>query len=295
FKWVWAPLVDSVPLPVLTRLLGRRRSWLLFAQTTLVLALLGMAVTDPSVDLHRLVAFALLAAFASATQDIALDAFRIESADQSRQAAMAAAYQVGYRIAMISTSAGALWIAAAFDPDEHSYQHMPWQVSYSVMALLMSVGIVTVLFSVEPTAGALAQSAEQRRAVTARLQAGALPLAAARVLAWLYTTVCQPFLDFVRHYRWQALLLLALIGTYRVSDIVLGVMSNPFYRDMGFTKDEVAAVSGVYGVVMTLTGSAIGGVLAVRLGVMRVLFLGALLSSVTNLLFAWLTTRGHDL
>jgi PAT family beta-lactamase induction signal transducer AmpG len=295
FKWIWAPLVDSVPLPLLTRALGRRRSWLLFAQVTLAVALLGMAMTDAAVHLHRLVGFALLAAFASATQDIALDAFRIESAVRTRQAAMAAAYQVGYRGAMICASAGALWIAAAFDPDEHSYQHHPWMIAYSVMAALMSIGIVTVLFSREPLTGPLAQVAEFRRQFAERLRQRGLHEGTVRAFTWLQATVCQPFLEFVGRYRWQALLLLALIGTYRVSDIVLGVMSNPFYRDMGFTKDEVATVSGVYGIAMTLVGSAIGGVLSLRLGVMRVLFLGALLSAGTNLLFAWLTTRGHDM
>ncbi len=277
-KWVWAPLVDRLPLPLLTRLLGRRRSWLLVAQAGIVLGLLGMAFTDAALDLPRLVAFALLVAFASATQDIALDAYRIESADLSRQAAMAAAYQVGYRSAMITASAGALWIAAAFDPDERTYQHAPWIAAYLCMAALISVGIVTVLFSREP---AVRVSAE-----TARREQGR---------SWFYVAVASPVLDFVMRYGWHAVLLLALIATYRISDIVLGVMSNPFYRDMGYTKDEVAAVSGVYGVLMTLAGAALGGVLALRYGVLRVLMLGAALSAFTNLLFAWLSTRGHDL
>ena len=278
FKWVWAPLVDRLPLPLLTRVLGRRRSWLLLAQAGIVLGLAGMAFTDAALNLPQLVGFALLVAFSSATQDIALDAFRIESADVSRQAAMAAAYQVGYRSAMITASAGALWIAAAFDPDEKTYQHAPWIAAYLCMAALIAVGVVTVLFSREP---AVRVSAE-----TVRREQGR---------SWFYVAVASPVLDFVMRYRWQAVLLLALIATYRISDIVLGVMSNPFYRDMGYTKDEVAAVSGVYGVLMTLAGAALGGVLALRYGVLRVLMLGAALSAFTNLLFAWLSTRGHDL
>ena len=131
------------------------------------------------------------------------------------------------------------------------------------------------------------ETQRRERSVAARLHL--------RILAWFYTAAVDPFLDFVLRYRWQAALLLALIGTYRISDIVLGVMSNPFYRDMGFSKEEVAVISGVYGVVMTLVGAAIGGVLALRYGVMRILMLGAALSAVTNLLFAWLATRGHDL
>jgi PAT family beta-lactamase induction signal transducer AmpG len=275
FKWAWAPIVDRLPLPLLTRALGRRRSWLLAAQLVLVAGLAGMALTDPLADLPRLVAFALLVAFASATQDIALDAFRIESADVSRQAAMAAAYQIGYRTAMITASAGALWVAAAFDPDEATYQHAPWAIAYLCMAGLIGVGIVTVLASSEPQAVELAPRKEG-------------------LVGWLRAAVLGPFLDFVRRYRWHAVLLLALIATYRISDIVLGVMSNPFYRDMGFTKDEVAAISGVYGVIMTLAGAALGGVLALRYGVLRILMLGAALSALTNLLFAWLATRGHD-
>lgn len=287
FKWVWAPLVDRLPLPLLTRALGRRRGWLLAAQLVLVAGLAGMALTDATQNLPQLVGFALLVAFASATQDIALDAYRIESAELSRQAAMAAAYQVGYRAAMITASAGALWIAAAFDPDEKTYQHAPWLAAYLCMAGLIGVGIVTVLLSREPQIAVPAETARREQDAAARLHS--------RLLSWLYTAVASPFLDFVLRYRWHALLLLALIGTYRISDIVLGVMSNPFYRDMGFTKDEVAAVSGVYGVLMTLAGAALGGVLALRYGVMRILMLGAALSALTNLLFAWLATRGHDL
>lgn len=278
FKWAWAPLVDRLPLPLLTRTLGRRRSWLIAAQLLVAAGLVGMALTDPTQSLRQMVFFALLVAFASATQDIALDAFRIESADVSRQAAMAAAYQVGYRSAMITASAGALWIAARFDADEASYQHGPWLVAYLCMAGFMAIGILTVAFSREPTVSISAE--------TARREQGH---------SWFYVAVVSPFLDFVLRYRWHAMLLLALIGTYRISDIVLGVMSNPFYRDMGFTKDEVAAVSGVYGVVLTLVGAALGGVLALRYGVMKILMLGAVLSALTNLLFAWLSTRGHDL
>jgi PAT family beta-lactamase induction signal transducer AmpG len=146
------------------------------------------------------------------------------------------------------------------------------------MAAGISVGMVTVLFSREPL--------KQVSAETLKREQGR---------SWFYVAVVSPMLDFVLRYRWHAVLLLGLIATYRISDIILGVMSNPFYRDMGFTKDEVAAVSGVYGVIMTLVGAAVGGVLALRYGVIRVLMLGAALSALTNLLFAWLTTRGHDL
>ncbi len=288
FKWTWSPLVDQLPIPVLTRMLGKRRSWLLASQLVVAIGLCGMALSDPADGLQRIVALALLTAFASATQDIALDAFRIESAKVEEQGAMAAAYQAGYRGAMLMASAGALLIAAAFDANEATYEQAPWAATYLIMAALMSVGIITVLISSEPipmTSGA-----------TSPAQQASVPLGAtARLGRWLLVAFVLPFVDFIKRYRYHALLLLALIGTYRISDVVMGVMANAFYHDMGFTKDEIATISKVYGVIMTLIGAGLGGVLSLRIGVVRTLFLGALLSAATNLLFAWLATRGHDL
>ncbi len=296
FKWAWAPLVDRLPLPWLTRRLGRRRSWLLAAQCAVAAGLVGMALTDPRTQLGALAAFALATAFASATQDIALDAYRIESAPVEKQAALAAAYQTGYRVAMIWAGAGVLAIAARFDPSEATYEHAPWTIAYLAMAASMAVGIVTVLLAPEPQPRAPLAPTRAESAFAARLASiDALPARLKRLLVWLHGAAVSPFVDFVARYRWHALLLLALIASYRVSDVVMGVMANPFYRDMGFTKDEVAAVSKVYGVVMTLLGAFVGGVLALRIGVLRTLFAGALLSAATNLLFAWLATRGHDL
>ena len=280
FKWVWSPLVDRMPLPVLTRLLGRRRSWLLFAQALIMAGLVAMAFTDPRLALLPVVWCAIAVAFGSATQDIALDAFRIESADMERQAALAATYQTGYRLAMIWSGAGALWIAAraevpaAVAGAAAGYQHGAWQTAYLVMAASMLPGVLTVLFSPEPAHK---------------------PIAPAKSAAdWLHGAVVEPFSEFLGRYGTHAVLILALIATYRISDVVMGIMANPFYVDMGFTKDEVAAVTKVYGVIMTLVGAFVGGVLAMRVGVMRVLMLGAVLSAATNLLFAWLAGRGHD-
>ncbi len=275
FKWVWSPLVDRMPLPLLTRWLGRRRGWLLFAQMLIVAGLCGMAFNDPRVSLTPLVWCALAVAFGSATQDIALDAYRIESADTERQAALAATYQTGYRLAMIWAGAGVLWLAARAEvAGTAGYQSGAWQVAYLAMAASMAVGMLTVLLSPEPVPR---------------------PLAPARnAVEWLRGALVEPFADFLGRYRWQALLVLGLIAIYRISDVVMGIMANPFYVDMGFTKDEVAAVTKVYGVIMTLAGAFLGGALAMRWGVMRVLMLGAALSAATNLLFAWLATRGHD-
>ncbi len=276
FKWVWAPLVDRMPIPLLTRWMGRRRSWLLLAQLMVVGGLVALSFNDPKVALEPVVWAALAVAFGSATQDIALDAYRIESADTDRQAALAAAYQTGYRLAMIWAGAGALWLAARAEVvDVVGYQQGAWQTAYLVMAASMSLGMLTVLFSPEPA----------HRVLTP----------ARNMAEWLKGALIEPFADFLSRYGKQALLILALISIYRISDVVMGIMANPFYVDMGFTKDEVAAVTKIYGVVMTLVGAFLGGVLSMRFGVMRVLMLGAVLSAATNLLFAALSTRGHDL
>jgi len=291
FKWTWSPLVDQLPIPLLTRLMGRRRSWLLVSQVVVALGLCGMAMSDPALGLQHIVALAVLTAFASATQDIALDAFRIESADVSEQGAMAASYQAGYRSAMLVASAGALLIAAAFDANEATYEQAPWAATYFIMAALMSIGIVVVLLSsepmpIKPAGAAPVQNRGVNEAAGDRWE---------RFQRWVLVAFVMPFVDFFVRYRYDALLLLALIGSYRISDVVMGVMANPFYHDMGFTKDEIATISKVYGVIMTLVGAGIGGVLSLRFGVIRTLFLGALLSAATNLLFSWLATRGHDL
>jgi MFS transporter, PAT family, beta-lactamase induction signal transducer AmpG len=275
FKWCWAPLVDRLPIPLLTHWLGRRRSWLLLAQAVIIVGLVGMAVSDPRVAIMPVVWCALLVAFGSATQDIALDAYRIESADADRQAALAAAYQTGYRLAMIWAGAGVLWIAARAEvATVAQYDPAAWRTAYLCMAASMGIGMATVLLSPEPAARVLAQAKNMQD--------------------WLQITLIEPFADFFRRYKWQAALILALIAVYRISDIVMGVMANPFYVDMGFTKDQVAGVTKVYGVIMTLVGAFIGGVLSMRLGVMRVLMLGAVLSAVSNLLFAWLAGQGAN-
>lgn len=300
FKWAWSPLVDRLSLPLLTRALGRRRGWLLLSQITIAAALLGMAHTDPTLSLTHMAWFALAVAFASATQDIALDAYRIEAVEVRLQGAMAATYQAGYRVAMITAGAGVLWIAAAFDPSEATYEHAPWRIAYTVMAACMGVGILTTLLIREPQvdaerAGLLAETLAREAQARARLAGLGISGGWLTLLAWVHGAVLSPFIDFVRRYRWQSLLVLALIATYRISDVVMGIMANPFYVDMGFSKDEVATVAKVYGVVMTIAGAALGGLLTARWGVMRTLFLGALLSAGTNLLFVWLAGRGHDI
>lgn len=276
-KWMWAPLVDRLNIPFLTNLLGRRRAWLLIAQSLIVLGLVGMGVSNPQTQLQQLVLFALLVAFGSATQDIALDAFRIESAATELQAALAACYQTGYRLAMIWSGAGVLWIASLYSESlahTHTQNDLGWTSAYIWMAASMLVGVLTVIFSKEPAAQIIEKSPHFR--------------------AWLHSTLIEPFADFYTRYKWRALTILALIATYRISDIVMGIMANPFYVDMGYSKTEIATVTKVYGVIMTLLGAFIGGSLSIRFGVMRILIWGASLSAASNLLFSWLSIHGHD-
>ncbi|MDN5836794.1 MAG: MFS transporter, partial [Nitrosospira sp.] len=294
FKWMWSPLVDRLPLPLLTRSLGRRRAWLLLSQIVILIALAGMASTDPLENRTYTVFFALAVAFASATQDIALDAYRIEAVAPKLQGAMAATYQAGYRVAMILASAGVLWIAAAVDPSEATYDYAPWRTAYLAMAACMAVGVITTLIIREPEVPVTRLISENEDYARAAIAHWNLNARLTHLLAWLYGALVAPFRDFIVRHGRQALLILALIAIYRISDVVMGVMSNPFYVDMGYTKDEVATVSKVYGVIMTIAGAAIGGVLTAKIGIMRTLFLGAVLSAATNLLFVWLTGRGHD-
>jgi PAT family beta-lactamase induction signal transducer AmpG len=274
-KWVWAPLVDRLPIPALTERLGRRRAWLLLAQCGVIVGLTGMALADPSQALGRTIGFALLTAFSSATQDIALDAYRIESAAAELQGALVAAYQTGYRIAMMWAGAGALWIAARSAGGATTYQARAWTVSYLVMAASMLIGVVAMLSARE------APCDDNPRQPT-------------HWQAQLRAAVLEPFIDFFARYRWAAAVILALVSCYRISDILLSVMANPFYVDSGFTKSEVANVSGIYGVVMTLTGALAGGSLVARFRVRRILPVAVAASSASMLLFAWLATRGHD-
>ncbi|MGL4474641.1 MAG: AmpG family muropeptide MFS transporter [Shewanella sp.] len=292
FKWLWSPLVDRISIPVLTRLIGRRRSWMLLSQIILIIAIMGMASSDPLKDLNHLVAFALMVAFASATQDIVIDAFRIDSAPPSMQAALAAAYQVGYRSAMIVATAGALTIAAWSSNYSDAYSLSGWQYAYWVMAMVMGVGVLATLLAREPKVNTEQSDAIQQQMYLRLCEHH--PKRLARLYAWFYSACALPFIDFFQRYGRNALLILALIACYRISDIVMGIMANAFYVDMGFKKEEIAAISKVFGLIMTLVGAAFGGMLVNRFGTMKILFLGALLVASTNLLFAWQALIGYS-
>ena len=282
FKWVWSPLVDRMPLPFLTTQFGQRRGWMLLSQIGITLGLIVMAVTDPKYQLMVMVLGALWVAFCSATQDIALDALRIESADDTLQGALSAAYQTGYRLAMIWAGAGSLWLASWWQGSLLGYVNSAWTVAYSVMAASMLVGVLAVWFTQEPSRQNLINTQENTKQP--------VPMT---INARLFDAIVTPLLQFSSRFGWQqAIIILMLVATYRISDIVMGVMANPFYIDMGFTKTDIANVTKIYGVVMTLVGAAVGGVLCLRLGVMRIMMVGAILSAVTNVLFSWLATLG---
>jgi len=278
-KFTWSPLVDRLPLPLLTSYLGQRRSWMLLAQTGVITGLLAMSVSDPTSDLTLVVAFAVLTAFSSATQDITIDAWRIEAIDDEYQGAMAGTYQLGYRIGMIIAGSTAFVIADYFS----------WSAAYVVMALFMSVGVVSTFVISEPDHTLRNSEWETEERVLSLLERTQhLPEKLRNIQAWFVGAVICPFADFFTRNGWNALLILSFIAVFRMSDITLGVMAFPFYQDMGYSGSEIGIVSGLVGKFITITGALLGGVLVVHYGVMRMLLAGAVIVILTNLLFAWL-------
>ena len=282
-KFIWSPVVDRMPLPVLGRWLGQRRSWIVLGQLGIATGLVGMALTDPRTALLPVALLALLVAFASATQDVAIDAFRIESDIDRYQGALAATYQMGYRMAILASYTGALYLA-----DLGS-----WTIAYLVMAGLMGVGLVTVLLRPEPVARVDRLTAAQEPRVVAFVDAHPhMPGWLRQTLAWLIGAVVCPLTDFFGRFGWLAFLVLALVASFRISDIAMASMANPLYIDLGYSKAMIANISGAYGLAMTMIGAVLGGALAARYGLMRPLLLGAVLAAATNLLFAWMAGQG---
>ena len=276
-KFFWAPVVDRLRLPLFHRLLGRRRSWMLLAQAGIAIGLFNMAHLNPVGHLGAMAALALLVAFSSATQDVAIDAWRIEAVPQSMQGVMAAAYQLGYRIAIMVASAGALWIAADFG----------WTAAYTAMAFMVGVGIATTLVIPEPQPRVAQQTLAQEQRVIDWLERKAhWPAAMQQAGSWFVGAVVCPFVDFFTRYgKRLAVLMLAFIASYRLTDFTMGVMANPFYLDVGYTLKEIAAVAKGYGVVMSILGTILGGVAVARLGTVKSLVVGSLLVIGSNRMF----------
>lgn len=284
FKFVWAPAVDHVHLPVLHRLLGRRRSWVLFAQAGVIVGIAGMALTDPVSALGTMAIFAVVTAFAGATQDIAIDAWRIESAPEEMQGAMAGAYQLGYRLALFAGGAGVFLIVAWLQDPLHGLGPAAWRYGYLAMAVAMLIGVGALLSAREP-AVRVSEETERMEAAIERSAGGGF---FGKAVAYLSNAIVLPFVDFFKRNGWIGLLILLFIGSYWLSDRIWGVMAQPFYFDMGYTKVEVAWASKTFGLFITIAGALLGGVLVARFGVMRMLLFSATLAAASNLLFAGL-------
>ena len=351
FKFVWAPLVDELPVPVLTKLLGRRRAWLVIAQLLIICAISIMAFSDPSLGqsyLYQMAAGAVLLGFSAATQDIVIDAYRIELAETQMQTVLASTYNAGYRIGMIVAGAGALFLAAYLGTAKGNYIYEAWKWTYLAMAAVMLVGIATTLCIREPQVDRVRK--EYKRVDYYRLVAVFFVSVVSFVLSYIYSgnlteiliqlwsikdsfalfcfealrfigsgavaflvgsslvkmgavnkqmayeTWVNPVADFFKRYGVKlALVLLLLIGFYRISDIIAGVISNVFYQDLNFTKEQIAEAVKVYGVIFSLVGGFLGGLLAQRMNIMKLMFVGAILASSTNLIFIGLVKSGQPL
>ncbi|MGM0564980.1 MAG: AmpG family muropeptide MFS transporter [Pseudomonadota bacterium] len=343
FKFVWAPLVDQLPLPALTRRLGSRRSWLALAQSGVIASLFLMGAIDPAGEgITWMALAAVLLGFSGATQDVVIDAYRIECAPPRYQALLSATYIVGYRIALIVSGAGSLFLAQQLGSTAELYDYSAWRTTYWIMAGVMGACLLVTLSLPEPEGhrpllsqhnlaysrffllfviasggfaasffylGPAAEAFKSGLGVAGGFALEALRFAGAVLIAVVITrlalalklvdgalvdvTYVAPVRDFFDRYGLKtALMVLALIGLYRISDIVLGVISNVFYQDMGFSKQDIAGAVKTFGVIMAISGGLLGGFLALRIGVMRVLMLGAVLSAFTNLLFIGLGLQG---
>ena len=268
FKWVWSPIIDRYQLPLFGRL-GRRRGWAIFTQILLFLGIVGMAGVDPKANTLLMAGFAMFVAFASASQDIVLDAFRIESYKDKEQGAGAAVFVFGYRLGLLFSGAVALFLADG----------MSWRSVYLIMSLGAIVGMITVLCITEPR-----EDVKQKRAH------GSLK---SRIQNFVRTAVVSPFKDFMQRGNWGVILL--FIFLYKMSDAYSAPMAYPFYSDMGFSKIEIASISKVYGVIATIIGSVIGGVVVARFGLIKSLLICGIMQSASTLMFAAQAVAGHNI
>jgi PAT family beta-lactamase induction signal transducer AmpG len=269
FKFLWSPLIDNVKIPLLTGWLGHRRAWLFTSQLVLGASLFSLAVIDPGREMTAFATIAVAVAFLSATQDIVIDAYRIESAEQELQSVLAASYQYGYRLAVLVATAGALYVA----------QFASWTMAYQAMAGCMGVGLITTLFCSEP---------KVRAGITGKLTGGFVEQAG----RWIYIAVVEPFADFVKRFHRWSFILLAFIACFYISDRVLGILALPFYLDIGFSKVEVGTVAKLYGYWVSLLGIAAGAAAAIRYGLARCIIAATVLIVSTNLFFATMAIAG---
>jgi MFS transporter, PAT family, beta-lactamase induction signal transducer AmpG len=283
-KFLWAPLVDRLPLPGLTALFGRRRGWLIFAQGLLMAAIAALAISNPADALVVTALCAVAVAFASATQDIVIDAWRVEILEERQLAAGAAAIVFGYRIGMLVSSAGALYLATV----------VAWPLVYFAMAALLVIGAVTVLMVGEPATKPRGDAERRFAEAEAWLRRNPhLAGSPGKLMAWLYASVAGPFLQFMSRKGWVAILLFVML--FKLGDSLAGVLATSFYLNLGFSKAEIAEVSKLYGFAATMAGLFLGGWLMQAVGLYRSLWICGILQLGSNLLFAVLAVRGHDL
>ncbi|WP_148254748.1 AmpG family muropeptide MFS transporter [Aidingimonas lacisalsi] len=284
-KFFWAPVVDRLALPIMTRVFGQRRGWMLCAQAMIAAGLIGLSSLEAHLNLTLVAIFALLVAFGSATQDITIDAFRIESAEDDVQAAMASTYIIGYRSGLLAAGAGALYIADL----------VSWEVAYLSMAALVGVGALTALVRPEPQRSSLTvQLIHEPRVRSFIRNSRDRPKPLRRLQAWAIGAIICPFTDFFTRHRHKALWLLVFVAVFRISDLSMAAMANPLYIDLGFSLSTIANVTNVFGIAMSIGGGILGGLLVARYGIGPILILGAGIVAVTNLLFALLAVSGAN-
>lgn len=265
-KFFWAPFIDRVRLPVLTQILGRRRSWMLLSQLGLMASIAILGFSQPELTPMITAISALSVAFFSASQDIVIDAYRIEILDRDEQGAGAAMTQAGYRLGAIAAGAGALFLAEQLD----------WSIVYAVMAVLVFVGMIAAILAPDP---------DKRNPLILEVQKE----------TGFRSMIVDPFVEFFqRNKPTTAIIILAFILLYKFGDAYAGVMAYPFYYEMGFTKSEIATVSKIFGVIATVIGVFVGGVIVKRYGIMKSLLGCGILQMLSNLMYAAQSIAGHD-
>ena len=267
-KFIWAPLIDRLHLPLLTRWLGRRRGWAILTQVALMIGITGLGGNDPANGAWAMAAWALFVTFASASQDVVIDAYRVEILEERQFGAGAAMIVAGYRLGMLASGAGALYLAEA----------VSWFWVYVAMAGLMAVGMLAILLNPEPGRGETDSTAADGRT---------------HPIKWLRDAVVEPFAEFLHRGGWLPILLFVVF--YKFGDSLAGIMANPFYVEIGFSKAEIASVSKIFGLGATLVGGFLGGMLVMRRGIMQSLLWCGLLQMLSNLMFAVQAMVGHDI
>lgn len=283
-KFVWAPVIDRVRFPLLTNLLGQRRGWTVATQLALMMGIAAMAMTNPAVNPGLMALFALLVSFCSASQDVVIDAYRVELLEEGKIGAGVSSVVFGYRMGMLISGAGALYLVEGLD----------WSAAYLIMAALIMIGLLTILVSREPLHGADSETVARERRVSDYLaQRPELAGRRAAVLAWFYGAVVSPFVDFMTRPQWLVILL--FIVFYKLGDSMAGVMTGYFMVELGFTNSEIGSVGKIVGIGASILGFIVGGLLIDRLGMLWALWICGGVQMLSNLMFALQALVGHDM